>query len=148
MVGADMPESGEPKPVSGPPRHRRGRRGGRGRGGGRRPPLPLAAPATPGAEPTPERPALLEAVAAVAGQMSPGRRPQRSAISQAIDEISQIVEALKRALDQMEEVLELAELAERQKTGDEQEIESLRRALRQLQRPGGPRRRDDEGAHP
>ena len=80
--------------------------------------------------------------------MSPGRRPQRSAISQAIDEISQIVEALKRALDQMEEVLELAELAERQKTGDEQEIESLRRALRQLQRPGGPRRRDDEGAHP
>lgn len=89
---------------------------------------------------------MLEAVAKVAGQISPVRRTQGSAISQAIDEISQIVEALKRVLDQMEDVLELAELAERQKTGDEQEIESLRRALRQLQRPGGPRRRDDEGS--
>jgi predicted RNase H-like nuclease (RuvC/YqgF family) len=77
--------------------------------------------------------------------MAPERRPQGSAISQAIDEVAQIIEALKRALDQMEDVLELAELAERQKTGDEQEIESLRRALRQLQRPGGPRRHDDEG---
>jgi predicted DNA-binding protein len=79
--------------------------------------------------------------------MSPGRRPQGSAISRAIDEIAQIVEALKRVLNQMEDVLELAELAERQKTGDEQEIESLRRALRQLQRPGAPRRREDESKH-
>jgi len=44
----------------------------------------------------------------------------------------EIIEALKRAVDQMEEVLELVELAERQKLGDEREIESLRRALRQL----------------
>jgi len=86
-------------------------------------------------EPPAEAPALLEAVARVAGQVSPTRQPQRSAISQAIDEISQIIESLKRVLDQMEEVMELAELAERQKTADEQEIESLRRALRQLQRP-------------
>jgi len=35
----------------------------------------------------------------------------------------------------MEDILELAELAERQKLGDEHEIESLRRALRQLQHP-------------
>jgi predicted RNase H-like nuclease (RuvC/YqgF family) len=87
---------------------------------------------------------LLEAVAKVAEDMSPARRPQQPAISQAIDEISQVIEALKRVLDQMEDVLELAELAERQKTGDEQEIETLRRSLRQLQRPGGPRRRGDE----
>jgi predicted RNase H-like nuclease (RuvC/YqgF family) len=87
---------------------------------------------------------LLEAVAKVAGQISPARQPQRSAISQAIDEVSQIIEALKRVLDQMEEVLELAELAERQKTADEQEIEVLRRSLRQLQRPGGPRRHGEE----
>jgi methyl-accepting chemotaxis protein len=86
-------------------------------------------------ETPPETPGLLEAVAGVAEQISPERKPQQSAITQAIAEISQIIEALKRVLDQMEEVLELAELAERQKTADEQEIESLRRALRQLQRP-------------
>lgn len=102
----------------------------------------MVAPSTPIAEPPPEQPALLEAVAKVASQFSPARQPERSAITQAIDEISQIIETLKRALDQMEEVLELAEQAERQKTGDEQEIESLRRALRQLQRPGGSRDHD------
>jgi hypothetical protein len=37
----------------------------------------------------------------------------------------------------MEEVLELVELAERQKLTDEREIESLLRALRQLQSRGG-----------
>jgi hypothetical protein len=146
MVGADMPESGEPKPVSGQRPRRRGRRGGRGRGRGPRPPQSIVAPATPAAETLAEAPALLEAVAKVAGEISPARRPQSSAIGQAIDEISQIIEALKRVLEQMEDVLELAELAERQKTADEQEIESLRRALRQLQRPGGPRRREDETA--
>jgi hypothetical protein len=147
MVGPDMPESEQPNPVSGQPPRRRGHRGGRGRGGSRRPPLPLAAPATPDAEPAPAPPALLQTVANVSSQISPARRPHASAISQAIDEVAQIIEALKRTLDQMEDVLELTEVAERQKTADEQEIESLRRALRQLQRPGGPRRRDDEGAH-
>ena len=44
----------------------------------------------------------------------------------------------------MEEVLELVELAERQKLADEQEIESLRRALRQLQRPRGRHASEDE----
>ncbi len=37
----------------------------------------------------------------------------------------------------MEEVLETLELAERQQDADEREIESLRRALRPLQRPRG-----------
>jgi hypothetical protein len=49
--------------------------------------------------------------------------------------VSQIIETLKQALDHMEEVLETLELAERQKTADEQEIEQLRRSLRHLQRP-------------
>ena len=144
MVSADMPENQAPKPASGGLRRRRGRRGGRGRGGSRRPPQSIAEVATPGAEPASESPTLLEAVAKVTGQISPARQPPRSAINQAIDEISQIIESLKRVLDQMEEVLELAELAERQKTADEQEIESLRRALRQLQRPGGQRRRGED----
>lgn len=62
-------------------------------------------------------------------------RPDDSAISQAVSEVTQVVESLKQALNQMEDVLELVELAERQKLGDEREIESLSRALRQLQHP-------------
>jgi hypothetical protein len=46
-----------------------------------------------------------------------------------------IIESLKQALNQMEDVLELAEHAERQKLADEREIDSLRRLLRQLQHP-------------
>ncbi|HEY1663361.1 MAG TPA: hypothetical protein VGI03_13160 [Verrucomicrobiae bacterium] len=40
----------------------------------------------------------------------------------------------------MEEVLELVELAERQKLGDEREIDSLRRALQRIHRPRGDQR--------
>jgi hypothetical protein len=65
----------------------------------------------------------------------PESQSQGSAISQALVEVLSVVEALKHAVDQMEEALELVELAERQKIADEREIESLRRALRQLQRP-------------
>jgi predicted RNase H-like nuclease (RuvC/YqgF family) len=63
--------------------------------------------------------------------------PPASAIGQAIEEVTQIVEALKQTLDQMEEVLELVELAERQKLADEREIESLRQALRRIHQPRG-----------
>jgi hypothetical protein len=56
----------------------------------------------------------------------------------------QTIDALKQAVEQMEEVLELVELAERQKLADEQEIESLRRALRQLHRPRGSRPSEEE----
>jgi hypothetical protein len=73
------------------------------------------------------------------------RTPHTSAISQAIDDVMQIVDSLKRAVEQMEEVLELVELAERQKLADEQEIESLRRALRKLNRPRGARPTEAEG---
>ena len=62
-------------------------------------------------------------------------KPDGSAISQAVNEVMQIVESLRQALNQMEDVLELVEHAERQKLADEREIESLRRALRQLQQP-------------
>ena len=70
--------------------------------------------------------------------------PHGSAISQAMDEVMEIVEALKRAVDQMEDVLELVELAERQKLGDEREIESLRRALRNIHQRPDSRRSGDE----
>ena len=39
-------------------------------------------------------------------------------MSDAIEQINAVIEALKRALDQMEEVLETVELAERQKIED------------------------------
>ena len=54
-----------------------------------------------------------------------------------IDEVRQIVVSLEQALEQMEEVQELVELADRQKSADEREIESLRRALRRIQSPHG-----------
>jgi hypothetical protein len=58
-----------------------------------------------------------------------------ASVQKAIEEVSQIIEALRGTLDDMEGVLESLELAERQKIADEQEIETLRRGLRQLHRP-------------
>ena len=57
------------------------------------------------------------------------------AVQQAIEEVNQVIETLRGTLDDMEAVLETLELAERQKNADEQEIETLRRGLRQLHRP-------------
>jgi len=65
----------------------------------------------------------------------PDTAPGSSAISQAIEEATRIVKLLKQTLDQMEEVLELVEMAERQKLADEREIESLRQALRKIHQP-------------
>lgn len=63
-------------------------------------------------------------------------RPQTPmAVQQAIEEVNQIIGTLRGTLDDMEAVLETLELAERQKIADEQEIETLRRGLRQLHRP-------------
>jgi len=56
-------------------------------------------------------------------------------VSEAIEQVNEIIRSLKDTLDDMDEVLETLELAERQKTLDEQEIETLRRSLRTLQRP-------------
>ena len=68
----------------------------------------------------------------------PIREPQPQtpmAVQQAIEEVNQIIETLRGTLDDMEAVLETLELAERQKNADEQEIETLRRGLRQFHRP-------------
>jgi len=64
------------------------------------------------------------------------------AVQEAIEEVNHIIENLRATLDDMEEVLETLELAERQKNADEQEIENLRRGLRQLHRPR------ETGEHP
>jgi hypothetical protein len=56
-----------------------------------------------------------------------------SAISQAVEHALFIATALKDLHDQMDEVLELVEIAERQKIADEREIDELHRALRRIQ---------------
>ena len=58
-----------------------------------------------------------------------------SSVQKAIDEVNSVVDTLRGALDDMEEVLEMLEMFERQQNVDEREIESLRRALRQMNRP-------------
>jgi hypothetical protein len=68
--------------------------------------------------------------------LPPPHQPASPAtIQKAIEDVNRIIETLKETLDDMEEVLETLELAERQKTADEREIETLRRSLRHVQRP-------------
>jgi hypothetical protein len=75
---------------------------------------------------------------------APASSIPQGAVQRAIEEVNEIIETLRGTLNDMEEVLETLELAERQKMADEQEIETLRRGLRQLHRPreggreGGP----------
>ncbi len=76
--------------------------------------------------------------------LPPPHQPATSAsVQQAIEHANDIIENLKETLDEMEEVLETLELAERQKLADERELETLRRSLRQVQRP-----RDSSSAGP
>jgi DNA repair exonuclease SbcCD ATPase subunit len=70
-----------------------------------------------------------------------------AAIVDAIAEVNQIIASLKQVLDQMEEVLETLELAEVQKNVDEREIQSLRNALRQMDRRGSEPRHESHGHH-
>jgi len=67
------------------------------------------------------------------------------AVRKAIEEVGEVLESLRLAIDDLEEVLDTLELAERQKTADEREIESLRRALRQFQRPREREGRERDG---
>ena len=75
------------------------------------------------------------------------RPPQpapRATVQQLIDDVNDIIETLRKSVEEMEAVLEGLEVIERQEGASEREIESLRHALRQLQRPrdgGGPRQR-------
>ena len=74
-------------------------------------PADAAAPAIPAKNITPPRPRFQPVD-------QPARVPRTdgSAISQAVNEVMQVVESLKQTLDRMEEVLELVELAEERET--------------------------------
>ncbi len=132
-----------------PPRPRRHRSGRGRRGRGRRPlaqaPSAQGQPAGTLAESTHE---ALESVGHLeqAPPREQHREPKRVApggVQAAIEEVNTIIENLREVLDEMDGVLETLELAERQKNADEHEIDSLRRALRQVHRP-----REKSAHHP
>lgn len=52
-----------------------------------------------------------------------------------IEQVNKVIESLRESLEEMEELLELLETLERQTGADQREIDSLRRALRQLHQP-------------
>ena len=58
------------------------------------------------------------------------RPAETSAVSQAVELATEIADSLKQMIDHLDEVLELVEVAERQKLADEREIEELRREFR------------------
>ena len=68
-------------------------------------------------------------------RLAPGSGSAQPSVYKAIEEVNALVDFLRGALDDMEELLEMLELFERQKNADEREIESLRHALRQMHRP-------------
>jgi len=141
-----QPESNKPEMPRRPSGRRRGRRGGRGR---RRPspnPNPSATDAPVEHAETAESFETAESTTAAETEFHeteappakrsvepPSQRRRGSPLMQAADDAADIIESLKQTLAQMEEVLELIELAERQKLIDEREIEALRRQLRQIQ---------------
>jgi len=61
------------------------------------------------------------------------------AITRAVQHVQEVIEDLKRALDEMELALELLEEAERQKLDDEREIKALQKALERVNRFRGGR---------
>lgn len=70
------------------------------------------------------------------------RGPRVRSVTQAIEQVNEIIAELKHALEEMDDILETLELAERQKIDDEREIENLQGALRRLNRPRDGDQRD------
>ena len=158
QTGTEQPDT--PAAAEAPRPGRRPGRSHRGRGRGRRPraPRPEQAPsAEPLSAPKLEAPNAEGEVSREPGERAeapfPSAEPQptqsappsahprpvqsasKATIQGAIDQVNEIINSLKESLEQMDEVLELLECFERQGDADEREIESLRRTLRQLQRP-------------
>jgi hypothetical protein len=89
----------------------------------------------PSRAPATEVPAHPPDDAPIPAEVSPTHAATPASVEKAIEEVNGIVDTLRTTLDDMEEVLEMLEAFERQKNLDEREIESLRRALRQVHRP-------------
>ena len=111
------PPPSRPRQGSRRPPFRRGNRGSRGGGGNSGPGVTQSRPAEPAAH---DR--------------------SSASIHQAIDQVLQIRDELKKALDDIHEVLQTLDQVEREKTASEHEIEKLRDSLRMLHRePSYPR---------
>ncbi len=52
-----------------------------------------------------------------------------------MEDVYRIIEALQHVMEDLDELLETLELADRQKLEDERELDKLRQALKQVQRP-------------
>lgn len=96
-------------------------------------PVAESAAAEPPAAPTarPDRP--LTGPPREAPPYAPPARG-KAPLDDAIEHAERIAANLKAALEDMEEILELLEIAQVQKSGDDREITDLRRALQRLQR--------------
>lgn len=90
-----------------------------------RPPVQRSQDSRPQREPRPQRPP--------APPPAPEPHRQGSAVAQAVEDVYSIVEKLKVVMEELDELLETLELAERQKIEDERELDNLRRAMRQIQ---------------
>jgi hypothetical protein len=81
--------------------------------------------------------------------MDGGRQHSSSSIRKAIDQVLYIRTELRKALDEIQEVIRTLDQAEREKTATEDEIEKLREALRGLHRePMQSRYRSGPGPRP
>jgi hypothetical protein len=65
----------------------------------------------------------------------PQSQSRSPALSEAIEEVTQVIGALKQTLYDLEEVLEILEDTELQKNADQREIERLRQVIRQMNQP-------------
>lgn len=75
------------------------------------------------------------------------RAADTSAIHQAVVHATEIAESLRGLTDQIDEILELVEVAERQKLADERELDNLRRALRRIQPPRQAHQHEPQRGH-
>ncbi len=104
------------------------------------PPVPTAAETPPAARPQPAHQPRHERrpdSAPPKPWVKPAdfRPADTSAIHQAVVHATEIAEGLRELVDRIDEILELVEIAERQKLADERELDNLRRALRRIQPP-------------
>ncbi len=92
-------------------------------------------PETPSPVPAPQERAQAQQPARAWVKPADFRPAETSAIHQAVLHATEIAENLRELVERIDEILELVEVAERQKLADERELDNLRRALRRIQPP-------------
>jgi len=102
-------------------------------------PIPELVPETPAAAAPPPSEIARDEMPSTAHRETPATRPpgqsRSPALSEAIEEVTLVIGALKQTLNDLEEVLEILEDTELQKNADQREIERLRQVIRQMNQP-------------